>query len=166
MIEPRRSWKNGRRAEIDSDGFFLFFLTKTKGWRCSWQVGRTEANLADPLARWWIASTPIPPRPPKPQHLRLLCYIIFFCFCLCCASSGCSSLLRASLSFHITFPSKGKQIAKVEILASDSGCCWQRVEVKRIQPYYPPAAAEGFIIPPKKTAHIQECSRLCLFVTH
>lgn len=54
--------------------------------------------------------------------------------------------------FHIThFSLRGKQIAKVEFLASDSGCCWQRVEVKRIQPCYQPTALQAFLSPDKET---------------
>lgn len=53
--------------------------------------------------------------------------------------------------FHIThFSLQGKQIAKVEFLASDSGCCWQRVEVKRIQPYYQPTVLQAFLSPKRQ----------------
>lgn len=45
------------------------------------------------------------------------------------------------------FSLQGKQIPKVEFLASDSGCCWHRVEVKRIQHYYQPTALEAFLSP-------------------
>lgn len=70
--------------------------------------------------------------------------------------------------FHIThFSLQGKQIAKVEFLASDSGCCWQWVEVKRIQPYYQPTALEAFLSPKRQIKKVRDRVYLWhLFMRH
>lgn len=135
MIAPRQNWKRGIAARaFDKDEGEWRALAGGKEKESG--IGLAQARCQEPVHH-----------AAKPERFLLLLPLFSGLFNL----SWMFLPVACLAIFHIThFSLQGKQTAKVEFLASDSGCCWQRVEVKRIQPYYQPTALEAFLSPKRR----------------